>query len=206
MAVVATAPAVMTLTVNFDSWDFPRQWNIFFFICFGPLLCYQRYYGQGTWTCTTWLSYDTVSKILFESYDFKTAKKLVADLVQKKYDLSSNFVTFVDDSYMTPFISPSGKEILRLSLLSAEDLHATVRAFMNKNCTNLVNGSYLQKQYGHLAAYCFYLQARMMYDGHGCVVPVKDGFAFITMGTPEMLKSGVMKRYICPGMSNQHLT
>ena len=53
--------------------------------------------------------------------------------------------------------------------------------------------------------------ANLLVNGLGCVVSVNmgvegkatNGQAFITMGTPAMMKKELMLRYICPGMSNR---
>jgi hypothetical protein len=47
--------------------------------------------------------------------------------------------------------------------------------------------------------------AQRLYDGYGGVAPLEGGgHAFLTMGTPEMVKEGQITRFICPGMSNRH--
>ena len=70
------------------------------------------------------------------SYDYETAKELAAKL-KDKHDLSVHFPTFTEDSYKNPTQFTSANEIQRMCMLSEEDLHAEVRAFMDKNCTNL---------------------------------------------------------------------
>jgi hypothetical protein len=104
-------------------------------------------------------------------------------------------------------------------MLSEEDLHAEVWAFMDKNCTNLKKDSieytmaFWQRVVSILkSGSTMDDMANLMINGHGCVVPVimnvggeaKKGHAFFTTGTPAMLEKGWMSRFICPGQSNNH--
>ena len=106
-----------------------------------------------------------------------------------------------------------------MCMLPRDDLHAKVRAFMDKNFTNLMKNS---TEYTMAFCQCVVSILKsgstmddmvgLMVNGHGCVVPVimnvggeaKRGHAFFTMGTPAMLKKGWMSRFICPGQSNNH--
>ena len=162
--------------------------------------------------------YDSVMMIMAKSYDYETAKNLAAEL-KEKHDLSVNFPTFTEDSYKTPTQFTSANEIHQMCMLSRDDLHAEVQAFMDKNFTNLIKNSteytmaFWQRVVSILkSASTMDDMANLMVNGHGCVVPVimdvggeaKKGHAFFTMGTPAMLKKGWMSRFICPGMSNSH--
>ena len=79
--------------------------------------------------------YDSVMMIIETSYDYETAKKLAVEL-KDKHDLSGNFLTFTEDSYKTPTKFTSANEIHRMCMLSQEDLHVEVPAFMDENCTS----------------------------------------------------------------------
>ena len=109
----------------------------------------------------------------------------------------------------------------RMCMLSKEDLHAEVWAFMDKNFNNLKKNSteytmaFWQRVISILKSGSGSTMddvANLMVNGYGCVVPVimdvggeaKKGHAFFTMGTPAMLKKGWMSRFICPGMSNKN--
>jgi hypothetical protein len=157
-------------------------------------------------------------KIMAKSYDYETAKEMAAALVVK-HDLSANFPTFTEDSYKTPTEFTSANEIHRMCMLSQEDLHVEVRGFMDENCTNLMKNSteytkaFWQRVVSILkSGSTMDDMANLMVNGHGCVIPVimdvggeaKKDHAFFTMGTPAMLKKGLMPRFICPGMSNNH--
>jgi hypothetical protein len=160
--------------------------------------------------------YYSVMMIMAKSYDYETAKKLAAEL-KDNHNLSGNFPTFTEDSYKTPTQFTSANEIHRMCMLSIEDLHAEVQAFMDENCTNLMkNSTEYMMAFWQRVIYILKSESTMddmvglMVNGHGCVVPVimdiggeaKKGHAFFTMGTPAMLKKGWMSRSICPGMSN----
>ena len=162
--------------------------------------------------------YDSAMKIMAKSYDYETAKKLAAEL-RDKHDLSSNFPTFTEDSYKNPTQFTSANEIHWMCMLTRDDLHAEVRAFMDENCTNLMKNSteytmaFWQRVISILkSGRTMDNMANLMVNGHGCVIPVimnvggeaKGGHTFFTMGTPAMLKKGLMSRFICPGMSNNH--
>jgi hypothetical protein len=82
--------------------------------------------------------YDSAMKIIAKSYDYETAKKLAAEL-KDKHDLSANFPTFTEDKNPTKFTSAN--EIHRICMLPRDDLHAKVRAFMDKNFPNLMKNS-----------------------------------------------------------------
>ena len=125
----------------------------------------------------------------------------------------------MEDSYKNPTKFTSANEIHRMCMLPRDDPHAEVRAFMDKNCTNLIKNS---TEYTMAFCQCVVSILKsgstmddmvgLMVNSHGCVVPVimdvggeaKNGHAFFTMGTPAMLKKGWMPRFICPGMSNRH--
>ncbi len=139
-------------------------------------------------------------------------------LVVKHY-LSANFLSFTEDSDKNPTQFTSANEIRQMCMLSKEDLHAEVQAFMDENCTNLEKDStefmmaFWQRVVSILKSGSpLDDMANLMVNGHGCVVPVimdvdgeaKKGHAFFTMGTPAMLEKGWMSRFICPGMSNYH--
>ncbi len=162
--------------------------------------------------------YDSAMKIMAKSYDYETAKKLAEEL-RVKHDLSANFPTFTEDSYKTPTQFTSANEIHRMCLISIEDLHAKVQAFMDENCTNLMKNSTEYTKAFWQRVVSILKSGRTMDDmvdlmvnGHGCVIPVimdvggeaKKGYSFFTMGTPAMLKKGWMPRFICPGQSNNH--
>ena len=98
--------------------------------------------------------YDSAMMIMAKSYDYETAKKLAAEL-KDKHDLSVNFLTFTEDSYKTPTQFTSANEIHLMCMLPRDDLHAEARAFMDKNCTNLMKNS---TEYTILAACRFYPQ------------------------------------------------
>ena len=160
--------------------------------------------------------YDSALMIMETSYDYETVKKLAAELKEKN-GLSGNFPTFTEDSYKTPTQFTSANEIHRMCMLSIEDLHAEVQAFMDENCTNLMkNSTEYTMAFWQRVIYILKSESTMddmvglMVNGHGCVVPVimdiggeaKKGHAFFTMGMSAMLKKGWMSRSICPGMSN----
>ncbi len=160
--------------------------------------------------------YDSATKIMAKSYDYETAKKLAVEL-KDKHDLSANFPTFMEDSYKTPTKFTSANEIRWMCMLPRDDLHAEVRAFMDKNCTNLDSTKYTIAFWQRVVSILksestMDDMVELMVNGHGCVVPVimnvggeaKGGHAFFTMGTPAMLKKGWISRFICPGMSNRH--
>jgi hypothetical protein len=162
--------------------------------------------------------YDSTMMIMAKSYDYGTAKKLAAEL-KDKHNLYGNFPTFTEDSYKTPTQCTSANEIHRMCMLSIEDLHAKIRAFMDENCTNLMKNSteytmaFWQRVVSILkSGSTMDDMVGLMVNVHGCVIPVimnvggeaKKGHAFFTMGTPAMLKKGWMSRFICPGMSNRH--
>ena len=162
--------------------------------------------------------YDSAMKIMEMSYDYETAKKLAVER-RVKYDLSENVPSFTEDSYKTPSQFTSANEIRRMCMLSKEDLHAEVRAFIDENFPNLMKNSteytmaFWQRVVSILkSGSTLDDMADLMVNGHGCVVPViidvggeaKKSHAFFTMGTPAMLEKGWMSRFICPGMSNNH--
>ena len=100
-------------------------------------------------------------------------------------------------------------------MLPKDDLHAEVRAFMDKNFPNLMKNSTEYTMAFWQRVVSILKSGSTMDDiGHGCVLPVivimdvggeaKKVHAIFTMGTPEMLKKGWMSRFICPGMSNNH--
>jgi hypothetical protein len=84
--------------------------------------------------------YDSAMMIMAKSYDYETAKKLAAEL-KDKHDLSTNFPTFTENSYKNPTKYTSLNEIHWMCMLPRDELHAEVRAFMGKNCTNLMKNS-----------------------------------------------------------------
>jgi hypothetical protein len=103
-------------------------------------------------------------------------------------------------------------------MLKKEDLHAEVHDFMDKNCTYLKKNTteYTMAFWQHVVSILKSKDsmediANLLVNGLGCVVPVimdiegeaTNGQAFITMGTPAMLKKKSMLRYMCPGMSNR---
>jgi len=161
--------------------------------------------------------YDSAMKIMAKSYDYETAKKLAMKL-RDKHDLPANFPTFTEDSYKNPTKFTSANEIHWMWMLPSDDLHAKVWASMDENCTNLEKDSteYTMAFWQRILSV---LKSKstmddmvdLMANGHGCVVPVimniggeaEKGHAFFTMGTPAMLKKGLMSRFICPGMSNK---
>ena len=163
--------------------------------------------------------YDSTMMIMAKSYDYETAKNLAAEL-KEKHDLSVNFPTFTEDSYKTPTQFTSANEIHRMCMLSRDDLHAEVQAFMDKNFTNLMKNSteytmaFWQRVISILkSGSTMDDMVDLMVNGHGCVIPVimnvggeakGGGHAFFTMGTQVMLKKGWMSRFICPGMSNKY--
>jgi hypothetical protein len=159
--------------------------------------------------------YDSAMMIMAKSYDYETAKKLAVEL-KDKHDLSTNFRTFTEDSYKNPTQFTSANEIHRMCMLPRDDLHAEVRAFMDKNFTNLMKNSteytmaFWQPVISILkSGSTMDDMVGLMANGHGCVVPVimdvggeaKKGHAFFTMGTLVMLKKGWMSRFFvleCP--------
>ena len=125
--------------------------------------------------------YDSALMITATSYDYETAKKLAVKL-KDKHVLSANFPTFTEDSYKTPTTTKftSANEIHRMCMLSQEDLHVEVQAFMDENCTNLIKNS---NEYTKAFWQCVISipksgstimddMANLMVNGHGCVVPV----------------------------------
>ncbi len=109
-----------------------------------------------------------------------------------------NFPTFTEDSYKNPTQFTSANEIRQMCMLSKEDLHAEVQAFMDENCANLEKDSteitmaFWQRVVSILkSGSTLDDMANLMVNGHGCVVPVimdvggeaKKGHAFFTMGT-----------------------
>jgi hypothetical protein len=159
--------------------------------------------------------YDSAMKIMATSYDYETEKKLAMEL-RVKYDLSTNFPTFTDDSYKTPTQFTSANEIHWMCMLPKDDLHAEVRAFMDENSPNLMKNSteytmaFWQRVISILkSGSTMDDMLDLMVNGHDCVLPVimnvggeaKKGHSFFPMGTPAMLKEGWMSRFICPGMS-----
>ena len=152
------------------------------------------------------------------SYDYETEKKLAMEL-RVKYDLSTNFPTFTDDSYKTPTQFTSANEIHWMCMLPKDDLHAEVRAFMDENSPNLMKNSteytmaFWQRVISILkSGSTMDDMLDLMVNGHDCVLPVimnvggeaKKGHSFSTMGTPAMVKKGWISRFICPGMSTRH--
>jgi hypothetical protein len=126
------------------------------------------------------LDYDSAMMIMATSYDYETAKKLATEL-RDRHDLSSNFPTFAEDSNKNPTQFTSANEIHQMCLLSIEDLHAEVWAFMDENCTDLMKNSteytksFWQRVLSILkSGSTMDDMANLMVNGHGCVVPVID--------------------------------
>jgi hypothetical protein len=82
---------------------------------------------------------DSAMMIMTTSYDYETEKR--TEELRVKHDLYANFLTFMEDIYKNPTQFTSANEIRRMCLLSKEDLHAKVRAFMDENCTILMKNS-----------------------------------------------------------------
>ena len=101
--------------------------------------------------------YDSSMMIMATSYDYETAKKLAAELKDKHY-LSTHFPTCTEDSYKNHTQFTSANEICWMCMLSKEDLHAEVWAFMDKYCTNLMKNS---TEYTKAFWQCVFLSSRV---------------------------------------------
>jgi hypothetical protein len=101
--------------------------------------------------------YDSSMMIMTTSYDYETAKKLAAEL-KDKHDFSANFPTCTEDSYKNHTQFTSANEICWMCMLSKEDLHAKVWAFMDKYCTNLMKNS---TEYTKAFWQCVFLSSRV---------------------------------------------
>jgi len=147
--------------------------------------------------------YDSAMMIMAKSYDYETAKNLAAEL-KEKHALSANFPTFTEDSYKTPTQFTSANEIHWMCMLTRDDLHAEVQAFMDKNFINLMKNSteytmaFWQRVISILkSGSTMDDMVDLMVNGHGCVIPVimnvggeakGGGHAFFTMGVRIFLR------------------